>query len=215
MAKKCPPGVLCLENFTLGVLILCLGIVLYFLYIRDKSSKKLSSNTVSNNEIIIREIDNHYDTRNTGGLFPMPSYSYSNIPDDVLINPYQPPLRDDRVFNNIRGGDPRGMPINVPTQSVDTTYRQVGILTRINGPETILPLMGRPLFTNRDKWNFYTMSDKNNMIKLPVVNRNKSCTGEYGCDNLQNGDTVYVEGYNDAFKVTSYDNNQMRYIPYV
>lgn len=215
MAKKCPPGVLCLENFTLGVLILCLGIVLYFLYIRDKSSKKLSNNTVSNNEIIIREIDNHYDTRNTGGLFPMPSYSYSNIPDDVLMNPYQPPLRDDRVFNNIRGGDPRGMPINVPTQSVDTTYRQVGILTRINGPETILPLMGRPLFTNRDKWNFYTMSDKNNMIKLPVVNRNKSCTGEYGCDNLQNGDTVYVEGYNDAFKVTSYDNNQMRYIPYV
>ena len=215
MAKKCPPGVLCLENFTLGVLILCLGIVLYFLYIRDKSSNKLSSNTVSNNEIIIREIDNHYDTRNTSGLFPMPSYSYSNIPDDVLMNPYQPPLRDDRVFNNIRGGDPRGMPINVPTQSVDTTYRQVGILTRINGPETILPLMGRPLFTNRDKWNFYTMSDKNNMIKLPVVNRNKSCTGEYGCDNLQNGDTVYVEGYNDAFKVTSYDNNQFRYIPYV
>ena len=40
------------------------------------------------------------------------------------------------------------------------------------------------------------------MIKLPVVNRGKSCTGEYGCDNLQNGDTVYVEGYNDAFKAT-------------
>lgn len=134
--------------------------------------------------------------------------------DDVLMNPYQAPLRDDRVFNNIRGRDPRGMPVNVPTQSVDTNYRQIGILTRINGPETILPLMGRPLFTNRDKWNFYTMSDKNNMIKLPIVNRGKSCTGEYGCDNLQNGDTVYVEGYNDAFKVTSYDNNQMRYIPY-
>ena len=150
-----------------------------------------------------------------GGMFPHPSFSFSNVQEDVLMNPYQAPTRDDRVFNRLQGGDPRGMPINIPTQSVDTTYRQIGILTRINGPETILPLMGRPLFTNRDKWNFYTMSDKNNMIKLPVVNRGKSCTGEYGCDNLQSGDTVYVEGYNDAFKVTSYDNNTMRYIPYI
>ena len=211
MPKKCPPGVLCIENFTLGILVLCLGVVLYFLYIGGKRDNNSRSNTVSNSEIIIREVDRG----NTSTLFSMPSYSYSNEPNDVLMNPYQPPLRDDRVFNNIRSGDPRGIPINVPTQSVDTTYRQVGILTRINGPETILPLMGRPLFTNRDKWNFYTMSDKNNMIKLPVVNRNKSCTGEYGCDNLQNGDTVYAEGYNDAFKVTSYDNNQMCYIPYI
>ena len=79
----------------------------------------------------------------------------------------------------------------------------------------ILPLMGRPLFTNRDKWNFYTMSDKSNMIKLPITNKGRSCTSEYGCDNLYNGDTVYVEGYNDAFKVTVYDNQIMRYIPFL
>jgi hypothetical protein len=132
------------------------------------------------------------------------------------MNPYEPPLRDDRYFNrpllDIRD---RVVPINVPTQSVDTAYRQVGLLTRINGSETILPLMGRPLFTNRDKWNFYTMSDKNNMIKLPVTNKGKSCTNEYGCDNLYNGDTVYVEGYNDAFKATIYDNQVMRYLPFL
>ena len=75
--------------------------------------------------------------------------------------------------------------------------------------------MGRPLFTNRDKWNFYTMTDKNNMIKLPITHKGRSCTNEYGCDNMYNGDTVYVEGYNDAFNVTMYDNNTMRYIPYL
>jgi len=79
----------------------------------------------------------------------------------------------------------------------------------------ILPLLGKPLFSNRDKWNFYTMSDKNNMIKLPVTNKGRSCTNEYGCDNLYNGDTVYVEGYNDAFKATVYDNQVMRYIPFL
>ena len=33
------------------------------------------------------------------------------------------------------------------------------------------------------------------------------------CDELTSGDTVYVEGYNDAFKVTIYENSQPRYIP--
>ena len=107
------------------------------------------------------------------------------------------------------------MPINIQTHGVDANYRQIGILTRLNGSDTILPLMGRPLFVNRDKWNFYTMNDKNNMIKLPITFKSKSCTSEYGCDNIYNGDTVYVEGYNDAFKATVYDNQILRYIPYL
>jgi hypothetical protein len=150
------------------------------------------------------------------GLFPRPSYSFSNVTNDVLMNPYTPPLRDDRIMPPPMGGDIRGgIPINVSTRAVDTTYRQVGILTRVNGPETILPLMGRPLYSNRDKWQFYTLSDKNNSVKLPISNKGKSCTNEYGCDNIYNGDTVQVEGYNDIFKATIYDNNVMQYIPFV
>ena len=34
-------------------------------------------------------------------------------------------------------------------------------------------------------------------------------------DNIYNGDIVHVEGYNDAFKVTTYDNNVIRYLPYI
>ena len=53
------------------------------------------------------------------------------------------------------------------------------------------------------------------MIKLPLTYKGRSCTNEYGCDKLYNGDTVYVEGYNDAFKTTVYENDIMRYIPYL
>ena len=119
-------------------------------------------------------------------------------------------MRDTTFFSGNRG-----IPINIRTQSFDTAYRQVGILTRINGTETILPIMGRPLHANRNKWQFYTMSDRNQNLKLPLSNGGKSCTGEYGCDNLTSGDNVYVEGYNDAFKVTSYENSVMRYIPFI
>jgi|TARA_B110000003_G_scaffold173014_1_gene172589 hypothetical protein len=201
MPKKCPPGVICVENATMFFIVVLIAGLCYYLF-------KLQNG----NNIIIKQNNTQQETQQQPGFFN--SFFRTNIPytNDVLLDPYVPPLRDNRFL--VPGRDVRGaIPINVPTQGVDTNYRQVGLLTRINGQETILPLMGRPTITNRDKWNFYSMSDKNNAIKLPVTNAGKSCTSEYGCDNLYNGDTVYVEGYNDAFKVTMYDNNTIRYIP--
>jgi len=214
MAKKCPPGIICIENYTFlffGLLILT---VLIFLYINSNKSNNLLSKSSYDYRGIKGNCKNKDYIQREKGLFPKPSYSFSNVNNDILLNPYSAPTRDDRVFNNENYNGPK-IPINQPTQSVDTNYRQIGILTRVHGGETILPLMGRPLFSNRDKWNFYTMNDKNNMIKLPITFKNKSCTSDQGCDNVYNGDTVYVEGYNDLFRVTVYDNNVMQYIPYL
>jgi hypothetical protein len=78
----------------------------------------------------------------------------------------------------------------------------------------ILPLMGRKHMSGRDKWQFYTISGSGNLnTKLPISVNGKSCTGEYGCDDIYNGDIVYVEGYNDTFKATIYENNQFQYLP--
>ena len=146
-------------------------------------------------------------------FFPRFNTGFSNQPGNVLLNPYMPPLKSNGFFPAT--GDPRGIPINIKTQGFDTSYRQIGILTRKNGKETILPLMGRPLFANRNKWQYYSMSDKNNSVKLPVSRNGRSGTREYGVDELFNGDSVYVEGYNDAFNVTAYDNYEPQYIPFV
>ena len=110
------------------------------------------------------------------------------------------------------------MKINVPTRGEPPSYQQVGILTQNKSgtnDNLILPLMGRRLMMGRDKWQYYAMSDRNNNIKLPISQNGKSCTNEYGCNSLCNGDIVFVEGYNDAFKVTIYENNIPRYIPYI
>lgn len=206
---RCPPGVFCIESMTLLiVIVIAIGVVLF---IQNDSISKMSGEKMFHSH-------SPSPKRKSKGLFSRFNYTFSDTQNDVLLNPYEAPLRDDRIFQGglqPRGGDIRGIPINIATQSVDTNYRQVGILTRLNGNETILPLLGKPLLTNRDKWNFYTMSDKNNVVKLPVTHKGKSCTNEYGCDNLYNGDTVYVEGYNDAFKVTMYDNQVMKYIPFL
>jgi len=197
---KCPPGVICFESFTFVFVIFALLIIIYFMYSRQNTNKI----TISSDKI---------NTESSTGLFPRPSYSFSNVQQDVLLNPYAPPLRDERVIQStdIRGG----IPINIDTRAVDTNYRQMGLLKRMNGPEMLLPLMGRPLFVARDKWQYYTMSDKNNAIKLPVSFKSKSCTNEYGCDEISNGDTVYVDGIDAPFQVTLYDNAVMKYIPFV
>ena len=206
MPRKCPPGVLCIENMTL----LFLGSLVFITWLLYSKYSLNNNNTKErNNVIVIKDQTNEHSLESR-----MRNMMNFGMTRDILSNPYAPPLRDGNVHPP-NMGDPRGLPFNIPTQSVNTNYRQVGILTRENGDETILPLMGRPLFANRNKWQFYTMSDKNNSVKLPVSNNGRSCTGEYGCDDLTNGDSVYVEGYNDAFNVTIYDNQNFSYNPFI
>ena len=204
MARKCPPGVICIENMTVIFLISVVVVIGAYLYYFRFSP--INSTTIVNKDIITP----------TTGMFPRYNASFTDTPRDILLNPYAPPLKLDRFFPPaFTTIDPRGVPINIRTRGYNDAYRQVGLLTRLNGKETILPLMGRPLHTNRNKWQYYTISDQNQGIKLPVSRNGRSCTGEYGCNDLFNGDSIYVEGYKDAFKVTMYENALPRYIPYL
>lgn len=231
MARRCPPGVLCFENMTIVIIaVVVIGIGLYVhSCVFGSHYGHGHGHSHGHAPVLIPSSDPLADSLDFGIGGPT-----SN--QDVLLNPYVPPLRDNSVgatrpVYDIRGGvstiqygehgrfgsgSGGGVPVNVPTRSVDTTYRQVGILTRSsgNGQETILPLIGRPLFTNRDKWQFYSLSDKNNAIKLPVTINGKSGTNEYGCNNVSTGDIIYVEGYNDAFRVSAYDSASLRYLPF-
>lgn len=193
--QKCLPNMFCIKNTTIALLMILGALIAYIIYSKYNGSGGMSSTATM------------MPTRQATTTQGTPFYVMP-IPD-VLENPYAPPLRDDRYHNAVIP-----IPINVRTQGppVNVNYRQVGLLTRVNGKETMLPLMGRPLQKNRDKWQFYTMSDKNNSVKLPISFRKKSCTSEYGCDNIYNGDTVYVEGYKDAFRATIYDNAVMEYL---
>lgn len=204
MPKRCPPGVFCIENYTIFAIFCILIVSLAYIFVR-KPTMPLDSNKVP------QHIDiNVLDAPRSPFVRSNPSFSFSDQGGDILLNPYAPPVNDERYLIPTR--DVRGVPINIRTQGVDAAYRQVGILTSNNGKEQILALMGRPLITNRDQWQYYTMSEKNN-IKLPVSVKGKSCMNEYGCDKIYDGDTVYVEGYGNIFRATIYDNDVYRYLP--
>jgi hypothetical protein len=198
MGRKCPPGVFCIENVTFLFLffIICLGMFVYFQFDKTK-----------NNSTNHNHVDHKYN------FLPTFSGFNFNIPHNTLTNPLTPPLKNNFYFKD--SSDPRGVPINIQTRGFHSSYTQVGILTRNDKNDTILPLMGKPLYSNRSKWQYYTINDKNNFVKLPISKNGRSCTSQYGCDDLMNGDNVFVEGYNDSFNVTIYENESPRYIPYV
>ena len=139
----------------------------------------------------------------------------TRLTTNSMNDPYVPPLKDTSIYFQTNTSDERGIPINVRTSGYNRNYSQIGILTRTNGSEMILPLMGRKNMRRNDRWQYYTMSNTGNLnTKLPVSSNGKSCTSEYGCDEIYNGDIVYVEGYNDTFKATVYENSLFSYIPF-
>jgi len=193
--KKCPPGVLCIENVTLSVFLIAfiiftwVGYGYYYLY-----SFKHSNNVI---------VKNNYEQNQNHSSYPYPRY----LGGDVLLNPYVPPLKDERYF----------VPINVSTNvgALDTTFRQVGILNPVKGKnkDNVLALMGRPVFTNRDMWQYYTIGNQLNHVKLPILTNRKNGLNEYGVNRLYSRDVVYVEGLDDAYRVTIYENDTLRYLP--
>ena len=196
--KKCATGFICFENVSTILLILVLFAFVYVLFQNQRASN------------VNQTVEVKSPTTSSGLL----SWPYTNLGLDTYLNPMAPPLRDERYLIS-----QPVVPINVATNVgyVDTNYRQLGIMTPLNqsSKDSILPLMGRPLFTNRDKWNYYTVSNQHNNVKLPVSKNGRSCTNEYGCDKLYNGDTVYVEGANEPYKVTIYENDVIKYLPFI
>jgi hypothetical protein len=228
--KKCPPGVICIENITMAFVILFIIFIVYFIYsviFRQKIHITNNNNTRVSEKMQSEERTSGNGFGMGGGLgffSQIPSYPYNNlpplVPGDVLLNPYAPPLRDERYFlPQLNYIPPASIPINISTNvgAVDTNYRQVGILNPANKPnkDNILSLMGRPVFTNRDKWQYYTISNQHNNVKLPVIVKGRSGSNEYGVDRLNNGDTVYLEGINDVYRVTMYDNDTIKYLPFL
>ncbi len=133
------------------------------------------------------------------------SYKGYFSPMDEINNPYIPPLKTGYAIPAVAHA-----PINIKTRGIDVDFEQVGFL---NDGDKILPLMGRNLYNGRDKSQYFTMTNEGNVnTRLPCKVKGRSCTGEYGCDSIYDGDSMFVEGYDRDFKVKLYENATFRYI---
>lgn len=192
-------------NFTYNFLFLILFVsVFYIIYLlsNNQTKNKQSYQTPNHNFLNLGVNTNNSDCNS----------KFNDI--------CSPPLKRNEYVNemsNHKMQHNNGIPVNIETRPTNSQYQQIGILTqnKSNGSDNlILPLMGRRTHSGRDKWQFYSTSNTGHLSsKLPISINGKSCTSEYGCDDIYNGDNVYVEGYNDIFNVTKYENDTLRYIP--
>ena len=220
--KKCQPGFICLDNVAIFLILVGFAGICYYL---NSASKSKSPDKNINVNVDVDTQPNQGVGGYFGGLIP--SFPYNNLPlgmglpTDPLLNPYNPPFRDERYFvGPVASQVPLvtgAVPINVATSAVDTAYRQVGILTPLNetSKDSILPLMGRPLFTRRSKWQYYSISNQHNNVKLPILIKQKNGLNEHGVDELYAGDTVLVEGTDQTYKVTKYEESTIQYLPFL
>jgi hypothetical protein len=133
-------------------------------------------------------------------LFIFLRTSKSKVYISTNVNTVDRPLKD--VYHDIY------IP---PIQKRSSSFTQVGILKRKDDEtskerETIIPLFGRGVHFARGKWQYYTTTDKQTSIKLPIKSKGKDCMLKYGVDELFSDDVVFVEGIKNMFYVIMYDN---------
>jgi len=204
---KCPPQTLCINKTLLTTITISIiiGTLVYQViykkipfyarkYIENNNTNKFFQQKEENQQNFIFRVDD-------------------NVRHDTYHDIYKPPERENPYVSQNMVAK---LNINVPTSRVPSEYRQVGILTRTNPNdqtrerETILALFGRPIHKSA-KWQYYTITDKSQGIKLPIMYKKKSCNSTFGCEELYSGDIVYVQGYNESFKVTIYETESLEY----
>jgi len=97
-------------------------------------------------------------------------------------------------------------PKELPSYDNNREYQQVGILTSNDEKEPIiLPLFSKRANNHRDRWNYYTTTDKNTMLRLPISFNNMNCDDDIGCNEIYDGNTLNIEMYKGkTFIVTIY-----------
>jgi hypothetical protein len=111
--------------------------------------------------------------------------------NDIFKDPYAAPFK--HYFP----------PVNNMNLLSSSSFVQLGFLMKKDVP---IALLGRPLQANRDKWQYYCITDQYNSIKIPFLFKGKNSMNEYGCSELSTGDEVILIGTKDKCKVNLYDN---------
>lgn len=104
-------------------------------------------------------------------------------------------------------------PKDLPKYSSEN-YQQIGILTsnETDKEPIVLPLFGRKVGNRSDRWQYYTATDKNNMMRLPIRYENKECEDEVGCRELYSNDKISVDIYQGRiFTATIYKTESPKY----
>jgi hypothetical protein len=177
---KCPPGVVCIDWGTVGLIGLIAAVAVYF--VTQKSSAQQPQET----KIIMMQPQER-DT-------------------NVVISEARPPIYAEPVTRYPIGLPTvlsRG-PVGAYGQ-IGILTGEGGSSSSAAPDRTILPLYGREIDSRRGRWNYYTRTDGANPVQVPIRYRNRVCDDDVnGCDEIYNDESVHVPSLGRSFKSTVY-----------
>jgi len=174
--KKCPPGFICTDNTTIWLFIIIAGAIVVGLYFVRPISESASP------KIFVVQTPAQEVQHVRPDLYPEP----------ILRTGFAPP--------SIASRGPVG-----PVQQVGILTAEGGSSSSAAPDRTILPLYGRELDSRRSRWNYYTRTDGNNPVQVPVRVGNRVCDDDTnGCNEVYNDDAVHVPVLGRSFKATIY-----------
>jgi len=181
----CPPGILCITPSLILLVVILLVLVIY-IYNEHTNKKQLIYN----------------------------------------VEPPQPKEQQQQpIYINVsRGGDDRYTRAPEPTQNyygltsvatrgIPDNYQSMGVVKTTSGE--LLPLYGRRVASRSDRFNYYTRTDTNNPIPLPINFKRRDCQDDVGCEELFDGENVEISPTKQNGTVTIYRFNGPTYIPNV
>lgn len=218
LRMKCPPGILCLNQSFMVVVAVAVVAVLaaVYLYRRVDNVKLVSEAPLPlslpqpqqplSEPIQITVVPSQHNL-----VPPSPERFYDSGP--VIVGSGATNVYPSAGVTGVYTGGPVAggpgvvrteVPMTIATSGGPSPYQQVGVMRKDGEDEDImLPVFGRRLQPNRDRWNYYTAGVAGT---LPVRIQNRDCMDQYvGCDELFDGDTVTVDGMkNGVYKVMMY-----------
>jgi len=199
----CPPGILCISPNVIAVIcVIITSLTLFYVFFYKKET---------HSQIPLEMQAKYLEKAMKNQEEPTPSITNVVVEKgDSRYTRAPKPLRDWMS----PGVDLEGSIYSVPqiaTRGLPETYQSMGIVHTASGE--LLPLFGRRVASRSDRFNYYTRTDTNNPIPLPINYKKRNCQDDVGCDELFDGDEVDIAPTNQKGRVTVYRFNGPTYIP--
>jgi hypothetical protein len=199
----CPPGVICITpSLIILVAVILIGVSALIYVINMQRVKNVTMQIPIQPQIPIEQpiainVERGGDDRYTRAPKPLRNW-LSPVDLDGAVVGSRP------VFNS------GSVPV-IATRGLPEAYQSMGIVTTSSGE--LLPLYGRRLASRSDRFNYYTRTDTNNPIPLPINHKRRDCQDDIGCEELFDGEHVEIIPTKQKGTVTIYRFNGPTYIP--
>ena len=192
----CPPGVFCI---TPGILILLTLVVIGIAILVHMHMPMIMAMHTPKQEHQPLHISVSTPSVEDG------RYSMAPRPQRIWNMPSEIPTRGALVPPD------GGYILNQPTRGFPESYQPMGVLKTNDGK--LLPLYGRRTAYRSDRFNYYTRTDTNNPIPLPIQSGRRDCQDDIGCDELMSGEDIKIPATGQSATATLYRFDGPLYVP--